>query len=67
MEARRRARARRDGQQDATQPLRDYLAAQTAGLLSATPDDRVLTLEALRQHADEHERLAERRRELRRR
>lgn len=66
VEARRRACARRAGEQTSQQPLRSFLASETAGLLTATVEDRALTLEALRQR-DDSERLAQRRRELRRR
>lgn len=66
-EARRRAHARRTGGGPASQPLRDFLAAETAGLMATTVDDRALTLEALRDHDTEAEQAATRRRELRRR
>jgi len=67
-EARRRSRARRTDQPGTPQqPLSDYLAAETAALVAAAPEDRALSLEALREHHDEAERAACRRRELRRR
>lgn len=66
-EAHRRARARRAGAAPAQHPLRDFLAAETAGLVATTVDDRALTLEALREHDAEAEQAATRRRELRRR
>lgn len=65
-EARRRTRTRRVTG-ETTQPLRDFLAAETAALMATTVDDRVLTLEALRDHDTEAEQAATRRRELRRR
>lgn len=66
-EARRRFRARQGGQKPPPQPLKDFLAAETAALVAATPDDRVLSLAALREHGDEAERAVAWRRELRRR
>lgn len=69
-EAHRRANARRTATGDAEvppqQPLRDFLAAELAALVATTPEDRALTLEALR-HDDEAGRAATARRELRRR
>lgn len=65
-EVRRRAEARRAGRKMSTQPLRDFLMAETADLAAATLEDRAVTLEALRER-DEQARDATRRRELRRR